>query len=91
LAGIQALSPRDVFFDAPLTGKSVPLVESGDPYNNLGLNATFDITISPIASTDYQVAVGWSGIGSINETQLTAIQKLVAVNTSYAFFIFVHD
>jgi len=62
LAGIQALSPRDVFFDAPLTG----------------LNATFDITISPIASTDYQVAVGWSGIGSINETQLTAIQKLVA-------------
>jgi len=62
LAGIQALSPRDVFFDAPLTA----------------LNSTFDITISPIASTDYEVAVGWSGIGNINQTQLAAIQKYVA-------------
>ncbi|KAF7347756.1 Alkaline phosphatase [Mycena venus] len=62
LAGIQALSPRDVFFDAPL----------------IALNSTFDITLSPIASTDYEVAVGWSGIGNINGTQLAAIQKYVA-------------
>jgi len=62
LAGIQALSPRDVFFDAPL----------------LALNSTFNPTISPLASTDYEVAVGWSGIGDINNTQLSAIQSLVA-------------
>jgi len=62
LDGILALSPRDVFFDAPLTA----------------LNSTFDITVSPIASTDYEVAVGWSGIGTINSTQLTAIQQFVA-------------
>ncbi|KAK7064150.1 alkaline phosphatase [Favolaschia claudopus] len=61
LAGVQALSPRDFFFDAPLTT----------------LNSTFDITLSPIASTDYEVAVGWSGIGSINDTQLAAIKKFV--------------
>jgi len=62
LAGIQALSPRDLFFDAPL----------------IALNATFDITLSPIASTDYEVAVGWSGIGNISETQLSNVQRLVA-------------
>ncbi|KAJ6575212.1 hypothetical protein B0H19DRAFT_632556 [Mycena capillaripes] len=62
LDGIQALSPRDLFFDAPL----------------IALNETFDITISPIASTDYEVAVGWSGIGNISDTQLSAVQKLVA-------------
>jgi len=62
LAGIQTLFPRDVFYDAPLTS----------------LNATFDITISPLASTDYEVAVGWSGIGNINQTQLSAIQQFVA-------------
>ncbi|KAJ6519918.1 hypothetical protein C8R45DRAFT_809166 [Mycena sanguinolenta] len=64
LDGILALSPRDVFFDAPLIGKS--------------LNSTFDITVSPVASTDYEPAVGWSGIGTINQTQLTAIQTFVA-------------
>ncbi|KAJ7492533.1 hypothetical protein FB451DRAFT_536856 [Mycena latifolia] len=62
LDGIQALSPRDVFFDAPLTG----------------LNTTFDVTLSPLASTDYEVAVGWSGIGNISEAQLSAVQKFVA-------------
>ncbi|KAJ7181756.1 hypothetical protein C8R43DRAFT_280227 [Mycena crocata] len=62
LTGVQSLSPRDLFFDAPLTG----------------LNATFDITLSPLASTDYEVAVGWSGIGNISKTQLSVVQKLVA-------------
>lgn len=42
------------------------------------LNSTFNPTISPLASVDYNVAVGWSGIGSINNTQLSAIQTLVA-------------
>ncbi|KAJ7103433.1 hypothetical protein B0H15DRAFT_212865 [Mycena belliarum] len=61
LEGIQALSPRDLFFDASLTA----------------LNSTFDITLSPLASTDYQVAVGWNGIGNISEAQLSAVQRLV--------------
>ncbi|KAJ6604742.1 hypothetical protein DFH09DRAFT_898749 [Mycena vulgaris] len=70
LDGIQALSPRDVFFDAPLIGKFL----SGQ----YSLNSTFDTTISPIASTDYEVAVGWSGIGNISDAQLSAVQNLVA-------------
>ncbi|KAJ7706084.1 hypothetical protein B0H17DRAFT_919600 [Mycena rosella] len=70
LDGILALSPRDVFFDAPLTGK---LPSQREP-----LNSTFDITVSPLASTDYEVAVGWSGIGNISDAQLSAIQTLVA-------------
>ncbi|KAJ7630992.1 hypothetical protein FB45DRAFT_979176 [Roridomyces roridus] len=41
------------------------------------LNSTFDITVSPIASTDYEVAVGWSGIGTINQTALAAVQQFV--------------
>ncbi|KAJ7110123.1 hypothetical protein C8R44DRAFT_935479 [Mycena epipterygia] len=68
LDGIQALSPRDVFFDAPLTGKF--------PSNTL--NATFDVALSPLASTDYEVAIGWSGIGNISDAQLATVQKLVA-------------
>jgi hypothetical protein len=52
-------------------------VQFGSSCQFAELNSTFDITISPIASTDYQVAVGWSGIGNINQTQLAAIQKYV--------------
>ncbi|KAJ7169971.1 hypothetical protein C8R46DRAFT_897007 [Mycena filopes] len=66
LAGIQRLTSRDVFFDAPL----------------ITLNDTFDPTISPLASTDYEVAVGWSGIGNINQTQLSTIQQLVGTSHS---------
>lgn len=65
LAGVQALSPRDFFFDAPLTGLN-------------DTNATWSPTLSPIASTDYESAVGWSGIGNISETQKAAIVGLVA-------------
>lgn len=61
LAGVQALSPRDYFFDAPLTGLS-------DIYNS---------TLSPIASTDYEVAIGWSGVGNISDAQLGNLTKLV--------------
>ena len=32
---------------------------------------------SPIASTDYEAVVGWSGIGSINGTARAAIKQLV--------------
>ncbi|EIM92651.1 uncharacterized protein STEHIDRAFT_89836 [Stereum hirsutum FP-91666 SS1] len=66
LAGVQALSPRDFFFDAPLTGL------------NDTTNATWSPTLSPIASTDYETAVGWSGIGNISETQRATILSLVA-------------
>ncbi|KAJ7293671.1 hypothetical protein C8J57DRAFT_1269634 [Mycena rebaudengoi] len=64
LEGIKALSSRDLFFDAPLAG-----LTNG--------TTTFDSKLSPLASTDYQVAVGWSGIGTISESQRAAIQKLV--------------
>lgn len=46
LEGIKALEPRDVFFDAPLTDLSTPS------------NTTWTFELSPIASTDYNVAVG---------------------------------
>ncbi|CAK5280563.1 unnamed protein product [Mycena citricolor] len=60
LAGILALTSRDVFFDAPLTGKC----SQRDIYP----------AVSPTASTDYQTAVGWSGLGNISASQLSAIQ-----------------
>ncbi|KII85730.1 hypothetical protein PLICRDRAFT_178761 [Plicaturopsis crispa FD-325 SS-3] len=63
LAGIRALSPaRDIFFDAPLDT----------------LAATdIDASISPLASTDYSGAVGWSGIGDIGAAQAANVARLV--------------
>ncbi|EPQ60709.1 hypothetical protein GLOTRDRAFT_90125 [Gloeophyllum trabeum ATCC 11539] len=66
LEPIKALEPRDYFFDAPLT-------QLRDP----SLNTTWDFTLSPLASTDYGTAVGWSGIGDISEAQRTNITKFV--------------
>jgi len=66
LAQVKALSPRDYFFDAPLTQLTDP-----------SLNTTWDPTLSPLASTDYETAVGWSGLGNISETQLANITKFV--------------
>lgn len=66
LEGVKALSPRDYFFDGPLTGLTDP-----------SSNTTWDSTISPIASTDYEVAVGWSGIGNISDAQLANVTKFV--------------
>ncbi|PSS37557.1 hypothetical protein PHLCEN_2v573 [Hermanssonia centrifuga] len=63
---VKELSPRDYFFDAPLTQLTDP-----------SLNTTWDPTLSPLASTDYEVAVGWSGIGNISEAQLANITKFV--------------
>ena len=45
---------RDVFFDAPLGA----------------LNATFTPSLSPIASGDFQVLVGWDGRTAANDTVL---------------------
>lgn len=67
LEQVKALSPRDYFFDAPLT-------QLDDP----SLNTTWDSTISPIASTDYEVAVGWIGIGNISDSQLANLTKFVS-------------
>ena len=67
LEQVKALSPRDYFFDAPLT-------QLNDP----SLNTTFDSTISPLASTDWETSVGWSGIGNISETQLGNLTQFVA-------------
>jgi len=66
LEQVKALSPRDYFFDAPLT-----------QLNDTSLNTTFDPTLSPLASTDYGPAIGWSGIGNISETQRSNILTLV--------------
>jgi hypothetical protein len=65
LGGIMALSPRDLFFDAPLT-------------NLTGGQVVYNSTISPIASTDYATAVGWSGIGNISDTQLTKLRQYIS-------------
>jgi hypothetical protein len=66
LDGVLALEPRDLFFDAPLTGLGT------NP-----ANATWSVNISPIASTDYEVAVGWDGIQNITDEQRSAIEDLV--------------
>ena len=66
LEQVKALSPRDYFFDAPLTQLTDP-----------SLNTTWDPTLSPLASTDYEVAVGWHGIGAISKAQLANITKFV--------------
>lgn len=66
LEQVKALNPRDYFFDAPLTQLTDP-----------SLNTTWDPTLSPLASTDYEVAVGWSGIGTISDAQRANITKFV--------------
>jgi len=66
LEGVKALNPRDYFFDAPLTQLTDP-----------SLNTTWDPTLSPIASTDWDVAVGWNGIGNISDAQLGNLTKFV--------------
>lgn len=66
LDGVKALSPRDYFFDAPLTQLTDP-----------SLNTTWDPTLSPIASTDYGSAVGWNGLGNISDAQVGNIVQFV--------------
>ncbi|EEB91685.1 hypothetical protein MPER_09922, partial [Moniliophthora perniciosa FA553] len=65
LEAIKAMSIRDVFFDAPLAGL------------NANSNTTWDVTLSPVASTDYEVAVGWDGKGNISEAQLANLTRFV--------------
>ncbi|KAI9060181.1 hypothetical protein FKP32DRAFT_1668222 [Trametes sanguinea] len=66
LEQVKALNPRDYFFDAPL-------MQLTDP----SLNTTWDPTLSPLASTDYAVAVGWNGIGNITDEQKANITRFV--------------
>jgi len=66
LDGVKALDPRDYFFDAPLT----QLTDSS-------LNTTWGPDLSPVASTDWNVAVGWNGFGNISVTQLGNLTKFV--------------
>ncbi|KAH9082086.1 hypothetical protein EDB83DRAFT_2539522 [Lactarius deliciosus] len=66
LDGVKALEPRDYFFDAPLT-----------QLNDTTLNTTWDATLSPVASTDYGAAVGWSGLTTISDAQRNIITTLV--------------
>lgn len=58
---VRDLDPRDYFFDGPLAN----------------LTGDFKPSLSPIASTDYQVAVGWNGIGTIPIDRLTKLQQLI--------------
>jgi len=67
LEQVKELEPRDYFFDAPLTQLTDP-----------SLNTTWDPTLSPLASTDYGVAVGWSGIESISDAQRANITMFVS-------------
>ena len=66
LEQVKALSPRDYFFDAPL-------MQLTDP----SLNTTWDPTLSPLASTDYETAVGWSGVGNVSDAQIANITRFV--------------
>lgn len=67
LEGVKSLSERDFFFDGPLAALS-----------DTATNTTWNPSIAPIASTNYDLAVGWNGVGSISETQLANLQKLVS-------------
>ncbi|KAH9944057.1 uncharacterized protein BXZ73DRAFT_39943 [Epithele typhae] len=67
LEQVKALEPRDYFFDAPLTQLTDP-----------SLNTTWDATLAPIASTDYETAVGWSGIGNISDEQSANLTRFIA-------------
>ena len=58
---VQALDPRDYFFDGPLAD----------------LTGDFKPTLSPIASTDYEVAVGWNGVGTIPDNKLATLKQLI--------------
>lgn len=66
LEQVKALAPRDYFFDAPLTQLTDP-----------SLNTTWDPTLAPLASTDYDESVGWNGIGTISDAQRANITKFV--------------
>jgi len=65
------------------TGNSpVDLVRALDPrdyfFDGPLANLTgFQPTLSPIASTDYAIAVGWNGVGTISDDQLTRLKKLI--------------
>lgn len=61
---VQALSPRDFFYDAPLTDLKGGTVE-------------YNFTLSPIASTDYANVIGWNGVGEIPQEALANLTKLV--------------
>lgn len=52
---------RDYFFDGPLGN----------------LNSTFTPALSPIASGDYEVLVGWNGLTPLNDTIIQTISKQV--------------
>jgi hypothetical protein len=54
-------STRDYFFDAPLGN----------------LNSSFTPSLSPIASGDYEVLVGWNGRTPLNDTYTQRISKQV--------------
>jgi len=65
------------------TGNSpLDLVKALDPrdyfFDGPLANLTgFQLTLSPVASTDYAVAVGWNGVGTISDDQLTNLRKLI--------------
>ncbi|KZS93392.1 hypothetical protein SISNIDRAFT_454565 [Sistotremastrum niveocremeum HHB9708] len=63
---VKALEPRDFFFDAPLNQLTDP-----------SLNTTWGPGLSPLASVDWNIAVGWSGIGNISATQLGNLTQFV--------------
>lgn len=58
---LLARPTRDYFIDAPLSA----------------LNSTYVSTLSPLASTSFKVAVGWTGIFPATESQLSTMAQLI--------------
>lgn len=60
-------NPRFIFYDAPLLTLTTPPAP----------NASWSPEISPIASCDFEAAVGWKGIGNISEEDQQTISNLI--------------
>ncbi|KAL0951078.1 hypothetical protein HGRIS_007816 [Hohenbuehelia grisea] len=65
LDDVKALEPRDLFFDGPLTN-----------LNDTSTN--WEPTLAPLASTDFQAAIGWGGVGTISDEQLGNLTQFIA-------------
>ena len=59
---VQAMSPRTVFFDAPLDS----LTSSSTQYTSI---------VSPLASADFGSTIGWLGILPISSSQRSTIKE----------------
>ncbi|KAF8997945.1 hypothetical protein BDZ89DRAFT_1105716 [Hymenopellis radicata] len=66
LDGVLGQETRDVFYDAPLVALKT----------DVGA-CIYNATISVVASTNYDTAVGWKGLGKIGDAQLANLTRFV--------------